>query len=269
MNAAVLRRLVEETAPRVVGLAVRDVVAPARDFLVLRLNGERRSALGFCTSRALPLLFVMEGDGPDEIEPNGSVPQGLREMRGATLESLEPVEGGRVVVATFRRTDQVGREIERALVVSLDRRPSVSVMDASHASGGSSQGDVDAAADPGEPSLGLRHDDRGRLHVGLPAGDRPWEEERSFETWNEAAVHAATELLPEIVTERRRSELMRIVRRRLRRKRRAISKVEREIAEAARFEEFRHKAQLLLMRKDKIPKGENRVRVLDYDNSTV
>jgi len=293
VNAAVMQRLTDEIAPRVTGARVRDVVSPARDLYVLRLDGADAGALGVSVGRALPLLFAAPDRGPDDIEPTPDVPRPLADLRGATVTGLEHVPGAPTTVVTFRCVSQVGTVSDRVALIELGRRPSVTVMDAGDDSrplgpdpdrGGTrprrSDTDRDDSAptpperasderDPGPRSLGWRRDDAGRLHVGLPPGDRPWDETASFDTWNDAALHAAAELLPEIVIGRRRSDLKETIGRRLARKRRALTKVEREIDDSRRAEEFRHKAQLLLMRKDDIPKGRGRVKLLDYDNATV
>ena len=292
MNAAVMRRLTDEIAPGVTGARVRDVVSPARDLYALRLDGAKAGALVMSVGRALPLLFTAPDRGPDDIEPAPDVPRALANLRGATVTGLEHVPHAPAALISFRCVSQVGTLSDRVALVELGRRPSVTVMDAGDDSrplgpdvnggarlrGSGTDRDesaptppvrADDGSDPGAPSLGWRRDDAGRLHVGLPAGDRPWDETASFDTWNDAALHAATELLPEIVIGRRRSDLRETIGRRLARKRRALAKVEHEIDDSGRAEEFRHKAQLLLMRKDDVPRGRGRVKLLDYDNATV
>lgn len=283
MNAVVLEALVGEIAPRIVGRRVTDVTAPARDCVLIRLGGERELTLGVSVTKALPLLYLA-GHEIDVRGGTGAVAPGRAgDLKGATVVSLEVVPGVSLALLRASWTHQAGRSIERVLAVDLGRRPFVALVDAGTLSsrgpdpaGGRDREQDDArhAAGrsvedpPSTPTVAWRHDDAGRLHVGLPPSNRIWENRASFPTWNDAALHAATELLPELVLERRRGDIRRVINRCLRRKRRALEKVRRELEDAGRADEYRRKAQLLLTRKQEIPRGVTPVTVLDYDGAT-
>ncbi|MFH1502603.1 MAG: NFACT RNA binding domain-containing protein [Candidatus Eisenbacteria bacterium] len=280
-----LRALVEEIAPRIEGRRVAGVSSPARDCLELVVGDGSPLVLGVVALRALPLMFV-SGDGfPPCGGAPGDAPGRLGELEGATVVSLEALPGSTVAVLRVERTHRAGRAIERALVFDCGRRPGFALRDAGFVPRPAGEAPCDRTGEPGlagasrggvrdgeaaghAPVLAWRRDETGRLHVGFPPSDRPWEDRARFETWNDAALHAARVLLPELVTERRRTSLARAIRRTAGRKRRALEKVRRELAESMRAEEHRHKAQLLLTRKNDVKRGRSPVTVLDYDNAT-
>jgi len=293
LDTTVLTRLVEEASSHLAGRRVRDVVSPARDLVVLRLDGPPPSCLVLCVAKALPVLCATVGSDADEFEPGQRPPGALANLKGSTLTGIDADAELPVATLSFHRVDQAGTGTERAVVVDLGRRPSLAVRDG-HVARDSGSRELDWAAGHTQegvpefgptssggvsgvdghdasttPTLGWRRDSAGRLHVGLPAGDRPWDETATFQTWSEAAEHAVFQLLPEIVTQRRRGELRRSIRRLLRRKKRALDKVEREISDSARAEEYRHKGQLLLTRQRDVGRGQTTVELLDYDNETV
>lgn len=273
MNAAVLRAIVSEVAPRVVGSRIVGLASCARDCIVLTTDTRPPVRVGIAVTKALPLLYIVSDDASPPLKPaeSGGI---LHDLVGSTIVSFEAApEGPRAILRT-RWTDQVGRPFDRSLAIDLGGRPSLQLREtepgvASQATGGAADSRNPVQAPPSaRPAVAWRRDESGRLHVGMPPNEGAWEGRSCFDTWGDAAAYAARELLPEIVTGARRAVLSRVIARSLKRKRRALEKVSGEIADSARAGEYRHKAQLLLMRKNDIRKGATPIRVLDYDNVT-
>jgi len=271
LDADVARRIVAEIAPRAEGARIVGGHLAARDCLVLDLGG-KLGHLVFSTMRALPLVVMTEhGEG---VPPaRADIGDGLaRELRGATITSLAAREDGTTIDLFLERTDPAGRTARRVLTVNLGREPGWNLRDA---------GEPREPAEPTSPraetlspeggaAVRTWHDGSGRLHVRIgpdePGGDD--REARAFESYNEAARFAFAECWSPLDLERRRGAVTKAIRGKLRRKRRAADKVRAEIEGARRAGEYRAKAQLLLTRKDQIPRGRTPVEVLDFDNTT-
>jgi predicted ribosome quality control (RQC) complex YloA/Tae2 family protein len=73
---------------------------------------------------------------------------------------------------------------------------------------------------------------------------------------------------PVLETERRRTQLAKLVRRALRRTERAIDRVKTEIEDSTRADEYRHRGQLLLTRQESVPRGRAEATITDYDGVT-
>ena len=265
MDADVARRIVAEIAPRAEGARIVGGHLAARDCLVLDLGG-KLGHLVVSTMRALPLVVMTEhGEG---VPPaRADVRDGIaRELRGATITSLAAREDGTTVELFLERTDPAGRTARRVLSVNLGREPGWSLRDAGEAAAPRAE----TPSPEGGAAVRTWHDGSGRLHVRIgpdePGGDD--REARAFESYNEAARFAFAECWSPLDLERRRGTVTKAIRGRLRRKRRATDKVRAEIEGARRAGEYRAKAQLLLTRKNQIPRGRTPVEVLDFDNTT-
>ncbi len=279
MNITVLHSIVAETAGRLVGHRIAAAVALARDWIELETDGREPLRLGFAVTKALPLLYVVSRPRKATERVDASP---LEDLVGSTIASLSALPGRRTAVLLTSCTDHAGREVRRSLTVDLGERPSFLLEDAGSCDGPEAEPAMPGGRDAvtlahgvddgtyacGPPAVAWRRDEAGRLHVGLPPNDGPWEGTLTFVTWNEAALHAARELLPEIAASARRAALRRVMKRALARKRRALGKVRAEIEDSERAGEYRHKAQLLLMRKDSLRRGDARLRLLDYDGVT-
>ncbi len=263
MNAEVLQTIVAETADRVVGRRIVRAVEHARDWLEFATDGPDRSWVGLSAVKALPLLYVADAPGEGGCDPADT----FAAVVGSTVTSLAVVPGLPVVLMSATHTDTAGRTTERTVRLHLGERPSLSVEDGPPERADGSPGARGPAAND-RPAVAWRRDDSGRLHVGIPPNEGPWDGTAEFDAWNEAALHAARELLPEIVVSARRANLARVIGLALARKRRALSKVQAEMDDSERADEYRHKAQLLLTRRDSLKRGERMQRVLDYDNVT-
>jgi predicted ribosome quality control (RQC) complex YloA/Tae2 family protein len=272
LNRAVLKKIVDEIAPRLKGGRITGIFTPAQDCLVLKISAPASLYLGVLAMKALPTVFLAEdcvGAEEEEHPTSGAA----RQLRGAEVLSFSAVGDEPVAELLLRRTDSAGRAVDRTLRIDLGIRPSLSVRDApSRTHGGCGGGDARegrARIELPLPSVGWRRDAAGKLHVRLsPRGD-PWDGTRNFETWNDAASYAFREFFPVLELERRRANVEKAVRRELARKLRAVDKVSAEMADAGRADEYRRKAQLLLTRQGEIRKGVTPVRVLDYDGASV
>ena len=308
MNPVTVRGLAAEIAPRVAGSRVVDVVCPGADCLILELaapatagsgrdvppsggrghdgggpDGGRdghgpdgrpperrpleRLRLGIVTTKALPLLFLSEE--PPPAPGRAPRPAFAAQLVGATLVSLSPLADRAGVRTLLRWTSPAGRTVERSLIVDLGRNPRLALRD-----GGGGAPDAGPAEEPASaPSATVTwwRDSTGRLHARLSSGRGGREtagETLAFTSLNEAACHMFREFWPVIDLDRRRGVLARAVERRLRRTRRAIEKVQSEIDDGGRADEYRHKGQLLLTRQSEVARGSSSVTVLDYDNAT-
>jgi len=265
LDSTTARKLVSEIGPRVVGAKVANVVAPGADCLLLELAGERRLFLGAVTSKALPILFLLDDSRLAPVPSHAGAPSFTSQLRGSTVVSLVPLDDRPGALAHLRWTSQAGRTIERRLTIDLGRNPSLSLTDARE-EGVSPAPETTATA----PTVCTWHDDRGRLHARLSSEDRnePAEETRGFESLNAAACFMFTELWPELDLTRRRDALERIVERRLKRTRRAMDKVQVEIDDSENSAQYRHMGQLLLTRQAEIKRGKTSATLMDYDGET-
>jgi predicted ribosome quality control (RQC) complex YloA/Tae2 family protein len=111
--------------------------------------------------------------------------------------------------------------------------------------------------------------DRPHVRIGLAGTERhPDRQHTRFDTANEAALNAFEVIFADLGPSRRRDTVLKALARQLRRKRRAVTKVEAEIADAERADEYRAKGQLLLARKRDIRRGDVTVTLEDYDGIT-
>ncbi|MBD3366977.1 MAG: DUF814 domain-containing protein [Candidatus Eisenbacteria bacterium] len=262
MNRAGLDNLMSELAPRLTGRRVTRIKAPADGTTVLELAGSPGGSLVVFTDQALPLLFLEQDDA---VPGEGDAPPHLRSLKGGEIVSAGLGPGGPSAAFVLRRRDPVGIETDVGLVVDLGRRPSLS-LDPS----GRVEPEEPHADDPTGASVSWWRDEAGRLHVRI--GRSPHEkaaEKRTFDTWNEAARFAYREHAATILDDRRRKTVLRALRRRLKRKRRAVERVRRGLSRAERTDEFRHKGQLLLARKGDFRRGERLQKLVDYDGDSV
>ena len=296
MSPLFLRHLIAELAPRIAGAVVTDVRSLSASTVLLELApaaGQPRGARRLLTVAADPpgALFLSDGGIPG-APPKERTPL-ERELRGASIAGLTQAGTDPRAVLTLACRDEIGRERSRALTADLGRRPGLAFGDetagaeagAGAARKRSTRGEPAGAATPtlrarGEeppdhgpvvPTVSWRRDPHGGLRVRMtasaPEGDV--EDSRAFATFNDAAAFAYSEFVRTLAVERRRRQVTKLATAELDRKLRAVAKVQAEIEESARAGEYRHKAGLLLARKDSVRKRESPARVLDYDNSTV
>ncbi len=304
MHDSVARRLIEEIAPRAAGARIADAYAAGPGCLVLALRapgGPHADDLFFVvtTMRALPLLFLT--DLRDDVPAPRPGPGFERDLEGATIEAVRPGPAPATVDVRVSRTDLAGRTIERRLAIALRGRPGISLRDArapddttreepktkigkptrdrADLSEEPTRDKADLSEEPARieaeipetarPTASWRFDRAGRLHVTLSEGEPDGvEDSRAFDTMNDAARFAFVRFWGDLELERRRGAARKIVARELKRKLRAVGKVKAEIEKAARADEYRTMAHLLLARKNEIRRGETPVRVLDFDNAT-
>ena len=269
MQAAILSEIAEALAPLVVGGTVTDVRAPAPDCLVLAVSRDAPVWLCALAMKALPVVFVSQ-EAPVASGAGDSGSAAARELRGARVTSFAAIDGEPVAVLGLTREDSAGRSVARTLRIDLGRRPSLSLRGAhgGPAPAGESGAPANSVSGVPRPAIAWGHDAAGRLHVRLAPGGGSWEGTKRFETWNEAACYAFREFFPELRLERLRARVEKAVGRRLKRKLRAIEKVEAEAADADRAGDYRHKAQLLLTRQGDVQRGRSPVHVLDFDATT-
>ena len=265
MDLPTARRLIAEIAPRVAGAKVTDVIVPGADCIVLELAAGGRLLLGAVTTKALPILFLLDGPGGVQDRSKAEPPPFASQLRGSTIESLTPLEDRPGAVAHLQWTSQVGRTIDRWLRIDLGRSPSLALSETPR--------DPDTSEPPPAapaPTVVSWHDEHGRVHARLSSENRdePAESTRGFDTLNAAACFMFTELWPELDLAHRREAVERVIERRLKRTRRAMGKVQAEIDDSEDSERYRHMGQLLLMRQAEIRRGESSVTLTDYDGST-
>jgi len=120
------------------------------------------------------------------------------------------------------------------------------------------------------PTVLFRRDTSGRLHVRLTPVAVPFAEGagRSFKSFNEAAGFAFTEFRPVFELERHRLDVTKSLDRMIRRKKRAIRKVEAEIDDGECAAEHRRRGDLLLAHQSEVPRGGARVTLEDFDGSS-
>jgi predicted ribosome quality control (RQC) complex YloA/Tae2 family protein len=284
LDTTVIRKLADEISPRIEGAKIAGSTLAARDCLVLELLAGDRLFLVASTMRAMPLVFLT--DSPDDVPPSRAEldPGPERELRNSRVSSLRLAGTGDVLELPVARTDTAGRTVERVLAVDLGRKPGISVRDVARPrtppeSDGPADGSDGAGADAATGSgatVAWRHDRSGRLHVRLRTDDERadaddagrFEGRNAFESANEAARFAFARFWDELDHERRRGDVRRAIAAAVRRKRRAVGKVQREVDDARKAEEYRAKGQLILARKDSIPRGRTPIEVLDFDNET-
>jgi len=264
------RRLVEEIAPLVAGARVTSVHTEGPECLVLKLAGTPDRLLGAVTMKALPILFLSEGVDCSPNAPSDSPFGG--QLKGATIERLEPLPDRPGGALLLRWTSLVGRTAERRLTIDLGRSPSISLVDAGADLGAESDAYPSTVREQDvSPRVSTWHDEHGRLHARLssvPRAEEAAEETREFGSLNEGAVYMFSELWPDLSLEQRRHALRRVIERRVKRARRAMEKVQAEIDDSVNADLYRHMGQLLLTKQGEVRKGAESVTLKDYDGST-
>jgi hypothetical protein len=301
MDTSTSRRLLEEIGPRVTGARVVGVRFPGQDCLLLELAGARSLHLGAVTMKAMPIVFLLEGEGPESIlagqggpAENGPTarPRAAAEpppftdrLRGGEIVSVSPLPDRPGASVRLRWTSAAGRDIERALVIDLGHRPAMSLRDSGHLADYAVAGSGSPAARGERPDHGAGatdarvavsptvtswRDDHGRLHARLSLATRADDrgESHRFESLNEGAVYMFAKLWPGLALEGRRERLGRVIERRLKRTRRAMDKVEREIVDSGNADVYRHIGQLLMTRQKEVRRGLATVTLKDYDGET-
>ena len=283
LDTTVIRKLVNEISPRIAGAKIASSSLAARDCLVLELLADERLFLVVSTMRAMPLVFLT--DSPDDVPPpRAELEAGPeRDLRNGRISSLRVAGADDLLEFLAVRTDSAGRTVERILAVDLGRRPGISVRDVARRKsaleddgGPDGPSDAQTVAAAGAVTVSWRHDRSERLHVRVrmddegasaDADDR-FEGSSTLDSANEAARFAFVRFWDDLDHERRRGDVRRAIAAVVRRKRRAAGKVQREVDDATRAAEYRAKGQLILARKDSIPRGRTPVEVLDFDNET-
>ncbi len=276
MNRALLSRLIDEISPQMADERIRRVSLSTDEALVLELTSEHPSFLVISFSRALPLIFLADACPSPSGTKSDRSSDLERELRGATIQSVAAAQDRTAAEFSLVRTHATGLETERTLVVELGARPGVVVrptgrrrLSAAEGSGTSPQGTALDSADP--VHVTSWSDSSKRTHVRLSdrrTDDAHAGDTRTFASVNEAAAYAFGAFFDAIGMDHRRTAVSRLVSRRLARKRRAIAKVEGEIADARKAEEYRMKGQLILARKGDIPRGARTVHLKDFDGSS-
>jgi len=288
MHPTALELLIAEVSPAVAGLSVKDarldattgalhLTLAARAPRVLTLAPEPPGVLFVAPAGRQPGAAAgARRRGRAEAKRRGGRSDYspiVRELATATIEEVRKGPRPSAVEVVFSRSDSGGRTRRRALLVELNRRPGLSLVEP----GTGAQPEADAAPAareappaPGPPTVHWRHDPQGRLHASISAGPptSPCEGSREFATCNDAAAHVFAEFGVPMAVERLRHRLLRQARTEFERKARAAEKVRAEIEESARADEYRRLGQLLLSRKDQVRRGDVVARVLDYDNAT-
>ncbi len=267
MDASTTARLAGELEPRVVGGRIRDVVpvGPSAMALDIEHPDGHRDHLVVAVDRALPLVCV--ADEPPGAGP-GSVDHHLvRELVGGAVRALRALPDEPVIELDVERTNPAGISTLRTATVALGNRPGITVGPSRRERRDASDAERDGAIIVTEWTDGAGRT-RARLSSeGTSRGD-PNRRSTSFDSANAAALHAFEAVFAGLGPSRRRNALRKTITTNLRRKRRAITKVESEIADAARADEYRAKGQLILARKRDIRAGSPVARLLDYDGST-
>jgi len=272
MHPAALARLVDEIAPRIAGASIADAYTVGDECLVCELSRDGGAFLCVTTTKALPLIFLTEDPDAVPAPRRGARREVARELAGATLVALT-VAADTAAELRFRRTLATGRIIDAALWIDLGRRPRVALD-----GGGASRREAPASPrildEPGgespadgRPTVAWWHDRAGRIHVRVhPSGVRGrTDDERRFETMNEAAAFAFSEFWAPLELAGRRAAVKRVIAIELRRKRRAVAKVAAELESASMASELRRRGHLILTRQSDIRRGSSSVDVLDYD----
>lgn len=129
--------------------------------------------------------------------------------------------------------------------------------------------DPSIAEPAAKPAVTWWRDGAGLAHARLLSHDPPrgLGETRRFDTFNEASSFMFSRFWEESESAEKRARVIRTLTGKLRRTERAISKVEDEIRSAGRADEYRRHAHLILTRKGEIRKGQDRVRLVDFDGT--
>ncbi len=262
LDATLTTHLVHEIAPEITGSRVRRVIASGPGVVALEFDGAR---LVIAVDRALPLVALShrrsDESGSAEADHRLS-----RELTGARVTSLRAIAETAIIELGFERTNPAGVATARTATIDLGRHPGLTI-------GPSTTGDRgDAPLPPADGFVVTEWtDNAGRPHarLGLAGTERhPEREHTRFDTANEAALHAFDAVFADLGPSRRRDIVRKAIAKQLRRKRRAVTKVQKEIDDAARADEYRSKGQLILARKDSIKRGDTSASLLDYDGVT-
>ncbi len=276
MNRALLSRLIDEISPQIAGRRIRRVSLQTDEALVLELTSEHASFLVISFSRALPLVFLADAC-PSPTETEGGRSSDLeRELKGATIRSVAVAQDRTAAEFSLTRTHTTGLEIERTLVVELGARPGVVVRPTGRRSLTAAERSytpphVTTLDDAGPVHVTSWSDSSERTHVRISdrqTDDAHAGDTRTFASVNEASAYAFDTFFDAIGTDHKRAAVSRLVSRRLARKRRAIAKVEAEIADARKADEHRIRGQLILARKGDITRGARTIRLKDFDGSS-
>ncbi len=276
MNQTLLSRLVDEISPQIAGRHIRRIRLQTDEALVLELASEPPSFLVVSFSRALPLLFLND-TCPSPIESKSGRSCDLdRELKGATIRSVAVAQDRTAVEFSLVRTHTTGLEIARTLIVELGSKPGVVVHPTGRRNSSTAEGSDtpprETTLDNADPiHVTSWSDGSERTHVRISdrqTDDAHAGDTRTFTSVNEASMHAFDTFFDAIGTDHRRAAVSRLVSRRLARKRRAIAKVEAEIADGLKADEHRIRGQLILARKGDITRGVRMVRLKDFDGSS-
>jgi predicted ribosome quality control (RQC) complex YloA/Tae2 family protein len=260
MNRVGLKAILSEIAPRLLERRVAQVRAPGPGTVIIDLADPAGESLVISTSRALPLIFLAE---TNSVPVGGSTPQEPRLLRGGTITSAGLTADGARAVLGIRRTDPVGIASDTSLIVDLGRSAVLTTAP------GRPADTVAPDGAPSEAAVSWWRDAEGRLHVRIGVSPhRNATEHRVFGSWNDAARFAFREHAGTIEDDHRRSALVRSLERRLKRKRRAVERVRRDLEQARGADEHRRRAQLLLARQGEFRRGSAVQRLTDYDGST-
>ncbi len=268
LDTALVAHIAAELAPKITDARIVTVRRAGDHCLVLGLDATETPFLVATTLEAMPLLLSVAELPVEQAElvPDASP---LSELAGATVRTV--AADGTSVLLGAERSDAAGRVRELTLVVDLGRRPRLSLRHGRpHGSPSTERERRAQAATTFRPTVAWRRDRHGRPHVTLSLtgpGDLAGHS-RSFDSINAAAAFAFREFWRKLELERRRAAVRKAAERELGKKLRAVAKVEAEVADGARAAEYRHKAELLLMRQSDIKRGVTTVRVTDYDNAT-
>ncbi len=251
-----------EIAPEIAGSRVHRVIASGPGVLVLELDGAR---LIIAVDRALPLI-ALSGRGSNESGGAEADHRLSRELTGARITGLRAVPETAVIELGFERTNPAGIATTKTAAIDLGRHPGLTI---APTMGGDR---ADASPPPADGFVVTEWTDTaGRPHarIGLSGTERhPEREHTRFDSANEAALHAFDSVFADLGPSRRRGIVAKAIARQLRRKRRAVTKVQAEIDDAERADEYRAKGQLILARKDSIKRGDTSAALLDYDGAT-
>jgi len=279
VDTVLTAHLVSEIAPRATGARISRVTPTGPGVLVLELDtrgspeaadapaasGPDGSRLIIAVDRALPLIALT--DGPVAGPAAGSADHRLsRELTGAVIREMRAVPEAAIVELDLERTNPAGVQTVRTATIELGRHPGLSI-------GPPPSRDRTAVTPPPADGFVVTEwtDDAGRPHarIGLAGTERhPEREHTLLDSANEASLHAFAAVFADLGPSRRRSIVTKAIARQLRRKRRAVAKVQAEIDDAERADEYRAKAQLILARKRDIRRGDESASLLDYDGVT-
>ena len=262
LDAALTAHLAHAIAPEVTGSRIRSVTSAGPGVLALELES---AWLVIAVDRALPLVALsnrpVRGTGR-----TGADHRLTRELTGALIRGLRAVPGTTVLELEFERTNPAGVTTTKTATIDLGRHPGLTIGPAP---------DRDSAEAPSPPTDGFVvtewTDDVGRPHarVSVSGAQRhPERESTLYDSVNDAALHAFRSVFADLGPARRRDIVLKAITRQLRRKRRAVTKVQAEIDDADRADEYRSKGQLILARKDSIKRGDSSATLTDYDGAT-